>query len=60
MYGYEVGTVKSKKKKFERIMVKQYLKWHVTAILDHLIILNAQVTSNKTHDSPVLRTMLNR
>ena len=51
--------VKSKKK-FEKIMVKQYLKWHVTAILDHLIILSVRVTSKKTHDSPVLRTMLNR
>ena len=58
-YRYEVRPVKSKKK-FEKIMVKQYLKWHVTAILDHLIILSARVTSKKTHDSPVLRTMLNR
>ena len=41
-------------------MVKQYLKWHVTGIIDHLIILNTRVTSKKTHDSPVLRTMLNR
>ena len=56
---YEVRPVKSKKK-FEKIMAKQYLKWHVTAILDHLIILSARVTSKKTHDSPVLRTMLNR
>ena len=58
-YEYEVRPVKSKKK-FEKIMVKQYLKWHVTAILDHLIILNTRVTNKKTHDSPVLRTMLNR
>lgn len=58
-YGYEIRPVKSKKK-FEKIRVKQYLKWHVTAILDHLIILNTRVTSSKTHDSPVLRTMLNR
>jgi hypothetical protein len=58
-YGYEIRPVKSKRK-FEKIMVKQYLKWHVTAILDHLIILNTRVTSSKTHDSPVLRTMLNR
>ena len=58
-YRYEVRPVKSKKK-FERITLKQYLKWHVTAILDHLIILSARFTSKKTHDSPVLRKMLNR
>jgi hypothetical protein len=48
------------RKKFEKIMVKQYLKWHITAVLDHLIILSARLTSKKTHDSPVLRMMLNR
>lgn len=58
-YEYEVRPVKSKKK-FEKIMIKHHLKWHVTAILDNLIILNTRVTSKKTHDSPVLRTMLNR
>ena len=58
-YDYEVRFVKSKRK-FENILVKQYLKWHVTAILDHLIILSTRLTSKKTHDSPVLRTMLNR
>lgn len=58
-YNYEVRFVKSRRK-FEKILVKQYLKWHVTAILDHLIILSTRLTSKKTHDSPVLRTMLNR
>ena len=29
-YDYEVRFVKSKRK-FEKILVKQYLKWHVTA-----------------------------
>lgn len=58
-YDYEVRLVKSKRK-FEKILVKQYLKWHVTAILDYLIILSTRLTSKKTHDSPVLRTMLNR
>jgi hypothetical protein len=58
-YEYEVRPVKSKKK-FEKKRVKQYLKWHVTAILDHLIILSTRLTSKRTHDSPVLRTMLNR
>ena len=50
-YDYEVRLVKSKRK-FEKILVKQYLKWHVTAILDHLIILSTRLTSKKTHDSP--------
>jgi hypothetical protein len=58
-YEYEVRPVKSKKK-FEMIKVKQYLKWHVIAVLDHLMILSVRTTSKKTHDSPVLRTMLNR
>ena len=40
--------------------MKQYLEWHITAILDHLIILSTRLTSKKTHDSPVLCTMLNR
>ena len=30
------------------------------SILDHLIILSTRLTTKKTHDSPVLRTMLNR
>jgi Transposase DDE domain len=29
-------------------------------MLHHLIILSARLISKKTHDSPVLRTMLNR
>ena len=57
---YEVRPAKSKRK-FEKIRIKQYLKWHITAaILDHLIILSTRLTSKKTHDYPVLRTMLNR
>ena len=58
-YDYEVRPVK-KNKKFELIRVKQYLKWHVIAVLDHLVILNVRTTNKNTHDSPVLRTMLNR
>ena len=58
-YEYEVRPVKSKKK-FEMIKVKRYLKWHITTVLDHLVILNVRTTSKRTHDSPVLRTMLNR
>ena len=38
-YDYEVRPVK-RKKKFELIRVKQYLKWHVIDVLDHLVILN--------------------
>ena len=58
-YDYEVRPIK-KNKKFELIRVKQYLKWHVIAVLDHLVILNVRTTNKNTHDSPVLRTMLNR
>lgn len=58
-YDYEVRPVK-KNKKFELIRVKQYLKWHVIAVLDHLVILNVRTTNKNTHDSPVFRTMLNR
>ena len=38
-YDYEVRPVK-RKKKFELIKVKQYLKWHIITILDHLVILS--------------------
>ena len=58
-YDYEVRPVK-RKKKFELIRVKQYLKWHIIAVLDHLVILSVRTTNKNTHDSPVLRTMLNR
>ena len=58
-YDYEVRPGK-KTKKFELIRVKQYLKWHVIAVLDYLVILSVRTTNKNTHDSPVLRTMLNR
>ena len=58
-YEYEERPVRSKKT-FELIRVKTYLKWHITAVLDHMIIQSAKVTSKKTGDSPVLRTMLNK
>ncbi|MFN3655593.1 MAG: transposase [Candidatus Nitrosotenuis sp.] len=45
---------------FEDIKIRQYLKWHVVSVLDHLVILCSAITSKKTHDSPVLKTMLNR
>ena len=50
-YDYEVRPVK-KNKKFELIRVKQYLKWHVIAVLDHLVILSVRTTNKNTHDSP--------
>ena len=47
-YDYEVRPVK-RKKKFELIRVKQYLKWHVIAVLDQLVILNVRTTNKNTH-----------
>jgi len=58
-YDYEVRPVK-KNKKFELIRVKHYLRWHVIAVLDHLVIMNVRTTNKNTHDSPVLRTILIR
>ncbi len=37
-----------------------YLKYHVVAILDHLIILRARMTTYRAADSPTLRSMLRR
>lgn len=50
-YDYEVRPVK-KNKKFELIRVKQYLKWHIIAVLDHLVILSARTTNKNTHMTP--------
>lgn len=47
-----------KEKKFEKTRVKRFLKWHIVAILDYLIILTCNITSSRTHDSPVLRRMM--
>jgi hypothetical protein len=49
-----------KEKKFEEAKRLLYLKYHIVAILDHLIILRARVTSYRAGDSPVLRSMLRR
>ena len=49
-YDYEVQT-SQRKKKFELIRVKQYLKWHIIAVLDHLVILSVRTTNKNTHDS---------
>ena len=40
--------------------VKRYLKWHVTVMLGLQIILSCRITSNRTTDTVVLETMLNR
>lgn len=45
---------------FKHIKIRQHLKWYVTAILDHLVILCSTITSKRIHDSPVLKTMLNK
>jgi hypothetical protein len=59
LYGHETRPVKNRHE-FEHIRIRQYLKWHVTVILDHLVILSSRITGNRTHDSPVLKTMLSR
>jgi len=58
MYRHEMRPVKNRHE-FEQIKIRQHLKWHITAVLDHLVILSSRITTKKTHDSPVLRTMLN-
>ena len=45
-------------KEFEKVRVRRFLKWHIIAILDCMIILACSITSSKRHDSPVLRRML--
>jgi len=59
IYDKKVKPVKRKnEKKFEEIRVKRFLKWHIIAILDYLVILASSITSSRRHDSPVLRKML--
>ena len=54
----EVVRPNRRLKRFEKVRRLLYLKYHIIAILDHLIILRARVTSYRTNDSPVLRRML--
>jgi hypothetical protein len=54
----EVVRPNKKEKKFEKVKRLLYLKYHIVAILDHLIILRARVTSYRAADSQVLRSML--
>jgi len=59
IYRHEMRPVKNRHE-FEQIKIRQHLKWHITAVLDHLVILSSRITTKKTHDSPILKTMLNR
>ena len=56
----EVVRPNKKERRFEKVKRLFYLKYHIIAILDHLIILRARVTSYRVNDSPVLRSMLRR
>lgn len=47
-----------RKKAFEKFRRLLYLKYHIIAILDHLIILSVMVTGYRVQDSPTLRRML--
>jgi len=47
-----------RKKAFVEMRERTFLKYHIIAILDHLIILRARVTSYHVGDSPTLRSML--
>jgi hypothetical protein len=54
----EVVRPNRKKKMFEKVRELVYLKYHIIAILDHLIILRVRMTGGRASDSPVLRSML--
>ena len=55
----EVVRPSRRQRKWVKIRRLLFLKYHiVVAILDHLIILRAMVTSYRAGDSPVLRRML--
>ena len=54
----EVVRPNRRKRGFEPARRLLYLKYHIVAILDHLIILKSRITSYRCADSPVLRSML--
>jgi len=56
----EVVRPNKRERRFEKVRRLLYLKYHIIAILDHLIILKARVTSYRAGDSPTLRGMLRR
>jgi hypothetical protein len=59
VYDKKVKPVKRKnEKRFEEVRMKMFLKWHVIAILDYMVILASSITGSRRHDSPVLRKML--
>jgi hypothetical protein len=45
---------------FEEVRKRIYLKYHIVAILDYLIILRASITSERRNDSRVLRELLKK
>ena len=56
----EVVRPNKRERRFEKVRRLFYLKYHIIAIVDHLIILRARVTSYRSADSPTLRSMLGR
>ena len=56
----EVVRPNKRERRFEKVRRLFYLKYHVIAIVDHLIILRARVTSYRSADSPTLRSMFSR
>ncbi len=57
IYDEKIRPVK-KEKKFEKVRVKRFLKWHILAVLDCMVILATRITSGNAHDSPAFRIML--
>jgi hypothetical protein len=58
---YETVMRPNKKKGcFEEVRRRIFLKYHVVAILDYLVILRAKITSERQNDSPVLRSLLQK
>jgi hypothetical protein len=52
---YETVIRPSKKeRKFVEVRGLIYLKYHIIAILDYLIILKARITTYRVNDSPIL------
>ncbi len=59
VYYEKVKPVKRKdEKRFEKVRIERFLKWHIIAVLDYMVILASNITSSRRHDSPVLRKML--
>jgi len=53
-----VRTNKRRRRIFEEVRRLFYLKYHIIAILDYLIILKVSVTSYRAADCTTLRSML--